>query len=310
MDEKMILLIMLVIVTADFILERTLGYFNSKSAKKPIPEELKGIYDEEKYRKSQDYNRTVTNFGNWMAVLSFVVTICALYFGWFGWLDKWIRNFSPLAPVTSLIFFGILFLLSEVIGTPFSYYQNFVIEEKFGFNKMTKKTFWMDKLKGLILTIIIGGILISLLLYLIMTMGSGFWIYFWAVITLFVLFMNVFYTSLILPLFNKLTPMEEGTLYDSIKSYSEKVRFPLKNIFVMENYKAIDRNKEVGSTHSLLTKGMVPGIIYGKGSEPTKIALEDKILNARTLNIILSINCETIVEALFLNQRLVFLFFK
>ena len=237
MDEKMILLIMLVIVTADFILERTLGYFNSKSAKKPIPEELKGIYDEEKYRKSQDYNRTVTNFGNWMAVLSFVVTICALYFGWFGWLDKWIRNFSPLAPVTSLIFFGILFLLSEVIGTPFSYYQNFVIEEKFGFNKMTRKTFWMDKLKGLILTIIIGGVLISLLLYLIMTMGSGFWIYFWGVITLFVLFMNVFYTSLILPLFNKLTPMEEGTLYDSIKSYSEKVQFPLKNIFVMDGSK-------------------------------------------------------------------------
>jgi STE24 endopeptidase len=112
-----------------------------------------------------------------------------------------------------------------------------VIEEKFGFNKMTPKTFWLDKLKGYVLTLLIGGTLLAALIYLVMAMGSGFWVYFWIIITVFILFLNVFYTSLLLPLFNKLTPLEEGSLKESIQAYSEQVNFPLKNIFVMDGSK-------------------------------------------------------------------------
>ncbi len=233
----MILILLLIIVSADFIVERVLSFLNSKSAKKPIPKALDGIYDEEKYKQSQAYNDTVSRFSNWSAIFSFVLTIAALYLGWFGAVDKWIRTFSPFDMATSLIFFGVIYLIGEVISTPFSYYKTFVIEDKFGFNKMTRKTFWMDMLKGFMMTVILGGILVTSLLYLIMVMGSDFWIYFWGIITLFVLFMNVFYTSLILPLFNKLTPMEDGELYKSIKQYSERVNFPLKNIFVMDGSK-------------------------------------------------------------------------
>ena len=236
-NEQTILIVLLAIITIDFVFERVITALNNRSSKKPIPPELDGIYDSEKYAKSQAYQRATSKFGTLIATMSFVLMFAAIYFGWFGLLDKWLRGFSPFAPLTTLMFFGAVFIISDVFGTPFSWYQTFVIEEKFGFNKMTQKTFWLDKVKGYVLTLLIGGILLAALIYLVMAMGSGFWVYFWIIITVFILFLNVFYTSLLLPLFNKLKPMEEGPLKESIQAYSEKVNFPLKNIFVMDGSK-------------------------------------------------------------------------
>ncbi len=234
MNEIVILNIILVIVLFDFTVERVLNYLNHNSSKKPIPEELEGVFDEEQYNKSQRYQGVLNRFGNFSATFSFIITFLALYLGWFGWLDGWLRTFSPLDLVTTLIFFGVLFVISDLIALPFSIYRTFVIEEKFGFNKTTVKTFILDKIKSYVLTIIIGGVLLVIFLYLVSAMGSGFWIYFWVVITVFVLIMNMFYTSLILPLFNKLKPLENGDLKSSIETFSQKVSFPLKNIFVMD----------------------------------------------------------------------------
>lgn len=237
MTEQTIFTILLVIITFDFALERILSFLNRKSAKKPIPEELEGIYDEERYAKSQAYQAEVSRFGTFSATFSFVILILAIYNGWFGLLDEWIRTFSPLSLVSPLIFFGILFIISDLINIPFSIYRNFVIEAKYGFNKMTAKTFILDKIKGYILTIIFGGLLLAVLIYFVNAIGSDFWYYFWAVMAAFVLFANFFYTSLILPLFNKLTPMDDGELKSSIQSYCDKVNFPLKNIFIMDGSK-------------------------------------------------------------------------
>ena len=237
MSEQSLFYLLLGIITFDFILERTLSYLNRKSAKEPIPAELDGIYDEEKYATSQAYQAAISKFSTYSAGFSFVVLFLTIYFGWFGLLDQWIRGFSPLSFVTPLSFFGVLFVISDVIGIPFSLYRNFVIEEKFGFNKMTLKTFVMDKIKGYLLTIIIGGLLLSTLIILVNVVGEEFWWYFWAVMTAFTLFANLFYTTLILPLFNKLKPLEETELKSSIESYSKKVNFPLTNIFVMDGSK-------------------------------------------------------------------------
>lgn len=237
MSEQTIFIILLAIISGDFLLERILQYLNSQSAKKKIPKELEGIYDEEKYARSQEYNRESGRFGMLTATLSFILLFAAIWFGWFGMLDKWLRTFSPFAPITTLMFFGVIFILSDIVGTPFSLYQTFVIEQKYGFNKMTQKIFWMDKIKSYLLTIIIGGLLLSALIYLVMLMGSEFWIYFWVIITVFILFLNIFYTSFLLPLFNKLTPMVDGALKTSIQAYSDKVGFPLQNIFVMDGSK-------------------------------------------------------------------------
>ncbi|MFZ9046700.1 MAG: M48 family metallopeptidase [Cyclobacteriaceae bacterium] len=237
MTESSILFVLLIILSADFLLERILGFLNRKSSKQPIPKELTGIYDDEKYEKSQAYQHALGRFGNFSATFSFLLTFSAIYFGWFGLLDSWMRTFSPLDMLTTLMFFGVIFIISDLIGTPFSLYQTFVIEERFGFNKTSFKTFILDKLKGYVLTIIIGGVLMLVLLYLIASMGSDFWLIFWGVIVVFTLLMNMFYTSWILPLFNKLTPMEEGSLKEKIEAFSQKVSFPLTNIFVIDGSK-------------------------------------------------------------------------
>lgn len=237
MTEQTIFYLLLGIITFDFLLERMLGYLNRKSSKQPIPKELEGIYDEEKYAKSQAYQSEVSRFGILSASFSFALTFCAIYFGWFGVIDDWIRTFSPLDMVSTLIFFGVLFIISDIISIPFAIYSNFVIEAKYGFNKMTVKTYILDKLKGYLLSIIIGGILLSVLIYMVNFIGRDFWIYFWIVIAAFMLFANMFYSSLILPLFNKLKPLENGELKKSIEDYSRKVKFPLSNIFVMDGSK-------------------------------------------------------------------------
>ncbi|MDW3194080.1 MAG: M48 family metallopeptidase [Cytophagales bacterium] len=237
MTESAILNLLLAIVVLDFLLERVLGYLNDKSSKASIPSELSGVYDEDQYQKSQEYQRVTGKFGNFTATFSFLLTLSALYFGWFGWLDQAIITSGTSDLFSTLIFFGIIFIGSDLLSTPFSIYSTFVIEERFGFNKTTVKTYLLDKIKGYVLAIIIGGLLISVLLVLIEMMGTNFWIYFWIVITVFVLFINVFYTSWILPLFNQLKPIEEGELKSSIEAFSKQVGFPLSNIFVMDGSK-------------------------------------------------------------------------
>lgn len=237
MTETLILSLLIGITLADFLLEQVLHILNSRSSKKPIPAELAGVYQEAEYAKSQEYHRVSDRFDRVTAFFSVSLMLLALGFGWFGLLDKWLRQFSPFEPITPLLFFGCLFLLSDWLSTPFSWYHQFVIEERFGFNKMTQRTFWTDKLKGYLLTIIIGGVLLAVLISMVMFMGKGFWLYFWVVITVFILFLNLFYTSLLLPLFNKLTPLEDGELKASIFAYAYKVGFPLQNVFVMDGSK-------------------------------------------------------------------------
>lgn len=237
MDQTTILYVLLAIVTFDFAVERILHLLNRKSAKKPIPAELEGIYDEQGYAKSQSYLTEISKFGTFSATLNFVLIFLALSQGWFGWLDDIVREYAVISLITPLYFFGVLFVATDILGTPFSIYRQFVIEEKYGFNKMTMKTFWMDKVKGLLLGAIIGGLLLAIFMVLIEFMGSNFWIYFWLIMIAFTLFANMFYTSLILPLFNKLTPMEDGELKASIQAYCEKVNFPLKNIFIIDGSK-------------------------------------------------------------------------
>lgn len=227
----------MVILTLEFIVESILAFLNNKSSKKSIPVELDGIYDEERYQKSQAYQTEVSKFSRFTSSISFLVSFLAIALGWFGWLDNYLRELSPFNMVTTLLFFAILFIVNDLITIPFVLYKNFVVEEKFGFNKMTLKTFLLDKLKSYVLTFLIGGLLLSALIYLVESIGMNFWVYFWGIMVAFMLFANLFYTSLILPLFNKLTPLENGALKQSIKNYCEKVNFPMTNIFVMDGSK-------------------------------------------------------------------------
>ena len=237
MSEKVIVIFILGVLIFDFLIDLLLSFLNEKSSKNPIPNELSGIYDDEKYQESQDYQNTTGRFAKVSSTLSLIVMVVAIWFGWFGFLDDWVRNLVPRAPVTPLIFFAILFLISDLMSTPFSLYRNFVIEARFGFNKMTLKTYFADKLKGYLLTAFLGGGLLLVFVWMVEVIGADFWWYFWIVVTVFLLALNMLYTSLLLPLFNKLVPLEDGKLKTSIAEFAENVSFPLTQVFVIDGSK-------------------------------------------------------------------------
>jgi STE24 endopeptidase len=233
--------IILAILVIDFLFDRLLDYLNSTRWSNKLPSELQGIYDEDKYRKSQNYLRENMRFGLLTSSLSFVLIIAFLLLGGFPFLDNWVRQYTEHPILMALLFFGIIGLASDLLSTPFDIYHTFVIEEKYGFNRTTPKTYVADKLKGWLLAIILGGGLMAVIIWFYQVAGSYFWLYAWAFLTFFSIFMAMFYSTLIVPLFNKQTPLEEGELRDAIEKFSQKAGFKLDNIFVIDGSKRSSR---------------------------------------------------------------------
>ena len=162
----------------------------------------------QEYKKSQAYKSVNYKFGLGTSLFSFALTLGFLLLDGFEYVDNFARSYSENPILVALIFFGIIMIASDIITTPFEYYKTFVIEEKFGFNKSSKKTFILDKLKGLLMTVLLGGGIIALIVWFYQLTGNQFWLYAWGIVTIFTVFMNMFYSKLIVPLFNKQTPLE------------------------------------------------------------------------------------------------------
>lgn len=237
MNANTLFYVIIAILIIEFIIDRVLVYLNAKHYKDNIPNELKDVFDQNEYQKSQEYKRTNYKFGWVTATFSLVITLAFLIFGGFEWVDSAARNVSTNPMVIALIFFGIIMIGNDILTTPFSYYSTFVIEEQFGFNKSTKKLFWIDKLKGWLMTLVLGGGILALIIWFFEWAGSHFWIYTWALVALVSLFLNLFYSRLIVPIFNKQQPLEEGNLKNLIEEYAHKVGFEIKNIFVIDGSK-------------------------------------------------------------------------
>ncbi|WP_321289809.1 M48 family metallopeptidase [uncultured Sunxiuqinia sp.] len=225
------------ILTFDFIFERYLDYLNTTRWSDQLPAGVKGIYDEEKYRKQQLYSKTNHRFGMLTSSFSFLLIMLMFFFQGFALVNGWAMNISSNPIWSALLFFAILMLASDILNTPFDLYSTFVIEEKFGFNKTTAKTYILDKIKGWLLGAIIGGGLLALIIFIYLKTGQWFWIYVWIVISVFSIFMAMFYSSLIVPLFNKQTPLEDGELKQAIQNFAGKVGFKLDNIYVIDGSK-------------------------------------------------------------------------
>lgn len=219
------------------MLDRILDYLNSTYWSNTLPAELEGIYDAEKYKKSQEYEKVTTRFSILTSTISTTVLLLIIYYGGFAYLDDFVRQFTTHPILMALMFFGIIGFAADILLTPFSLYSTFVIEEKYGFNKTKLKTYFFDKVKGWLLGAIIGGILISLIVWIYISTGEWFWVIAWAAIGGFTIFMTMFYSQIIVPLFNKQTPLEDGELRNSIESFAQKVGFKLTNIFVMDGSK-------------------------------------------------------------------------
>ncbi|MBT8187325.1 MAG: M48 family metallopeptidase [Croceitalea sp.] len=237
MQSQSLFYLIIIILVAQYAIDTFLDYLNAKKFGDQPPNELSDIFDQEAYLKSQEYKKENYRFGLFKDFISLAVTLAFLIFGGFEWLDTLIRNFTNNQVVMALLFFGALVLGSNIIALPMSYYQTFVIEERFGFNKSTRKLFFFDILKGWLLTAILGGAILAMVIWFLQWAGPNFWIYVWGVFACLVIFMNLFYSKLIVPLFNKQSPLEAGALKESIENYAHKVGFELKNIIVIDGSK-------------------------------------------------------------------------
>ena len=237
MNPTTLFYILIAILILNFIIDKVLDILNSRHFDDVIPSELEDVYEKEEYEKSQAYKKTNAKFSTITGLFSLVVTLAFFFFDGFKYVDEIARGYSSNTIVITLIFFGIILIGSDLINIPFSIYKTFVIEEKFGFNKTTKKTFVFDKIKGLLMTVVLGGGLLALIVWFYEFSGSNFWIYAWVVVAIFSVFMNMFYSKLIVPLFNKQKPLEDGALKTAIEDYAQKVGFTVNNIFVIDGSK-------------------------------------------------------------------------
>ena len=261
------------ILLFSYILSGYLDKLNSKNRNKNIPKELEGIYDDEKYKKSQEYGKANSKFSFISSTFMIILTLGMFLFFGFNALNEIAISLSDHIIWSALIFFGILMFASDLIGIPFSIYSVFVIEEKFGFNKTTVKTFIFDKIKGWLLGGLIGGGILALIIWFYTLTEEMFWVYAWIALTVFSVFMAMFYSSIIVPLFNKQTPLEAGELRDAIEDFSKKSGFKLTDIYVID-----------GSKRS--TKANA----YFSGLGPKKrIVLYDTLINDLTVDEIVAV---------------------
>ena len=237
MSSETIFFIIVVFLCLDFVLERVLESLNSKHMSPVLPDSLKGIYDEKEYSRFQSYKRENGRLDSWSSGVGFVVMIVFLVAGGFGWYNSWVVSLTDSVVWQTILFVVGLSVVSSVLDIPFDYYATFRIEEKYGFNKTTRRVYWLDTVKELFLSLVLGGVLLALVVWFYTWAGTYFWLYAWGAVTLFSVFMAMFYSQLIVPLFNKQTPLQEGSLRDKIQAFAGKVGFKLDNIYVIDGSK-------------------------------------------------------------------------
>ena len=265
--------ILIAIIILNFLKDSILDYLNSKYFDKKIPEIISDIYDEEKYLKSQDYKKSNYKFNRISSIYSLLILLLFFYFDGFLFIDNYSRSVFDSELIISLSFFGIIYFGNDLLSIPFSIYHTFILEEKFGFNKTTSKTFIIDKLKSWLLTILFGGGILSFIIFQFESIGQDFWIVAWIFMSVLTVLINGLYAQIIVPLFNKQTKLEDGELKDEIEKYSTKVGFNLSNIFVVD-----------GSKRSTKANAYFSGFGNQK-----RVTLYDTLINKLNVNQIISV---------------------
>lgn len=224
-------------VAMDFAIDTYVNFLNHRSSKKPVAPEIADLYDPAEQKRSVAYAAANYRVSLISSCISFILMILALTFNWFANLDDFVRSRFDSEIVISLVFIGVLALISNLISLPFGIYSTFKVEAEFGFNKSTPITFITDLIKGLALTVVIGGGLLTLVLWLYQELTATFWIWAWLLFAGFSLFLFMFATKIFLPLFNKLTPIEDGELKTEIARYCDSQGYSLGKLFVMDGSK-------------------------------------------------------------------------
>jgi STE24 endopeptidase len=232
-----IALIILLALLVDFFLNGLADYLNLSRLRDDLPAAFKGVYDPDRYRQSQAYLKVNTRFG-WITAVFDLIVLLVFWFGrGFPLLDQWVRSFNYGPVVGGLMYMATLMLFKAVLSLPFGIYHTFVIEERFGFNQTTWKTYILDRLKGLLLAVLLGAPLLSAVLAFFEYAGSNAWWLCWTAVTIYMLGVQFIAPTWIMPLFNKFTPLENGELKTAIMSYAGSIKFPIENVYVMDGSK-------------------------------------------------------------------------
>ena len=318
-------IIIFIALTLEFALELVGNLLNLKALKLELPTALEGIYKAEDYRKSQEYIRSTTRFGLIGSSFTLLLLLAFWFSGGFNWFDQVVRawNFVPL--VNGLLFIGILVFAYSLLTLPFSIYGTFVIEEHFGFNRTTPRTFFLDLVKGLGLALLLGGPLLAAILALFQYAGTYAWLYCWAAVIIFSLTVQYIAPIWILPLFNKFTPMESGELKEAILGYAHSVNFPVKNVFVMDGSKrssrsnafftGFGRNKRVALFDTLIAQHSVPEMVavlaHEVGHYKKKHILQGTIINILHMGVVfallsLFLHSSGLYQAFYMSQESIY----
>ncbi len=255
----------------EYGLDLAANLLNLRALRYDVPPELKGVYDPADYRRSQEYTRVSTRFGFIVSTFTLAVVLAFWFSHGFGFLDQVLRGWGLPYVVTGLVYIGILLGGYMLVTLPFSVYGTFVIEQRFGFNRTTPRTFIADRIKSLALAAVLGGALLTALLLLFQYAGTFAWLYVWAAVIIFMLAVQYIAPNWIMPLFNKFTPMPDGELRQAILSYARSVDFPLKNIYVMDGSKrstrsnafftGFGRNKRIALFDTLIAQNTVAEMV-------------------------------------------------
>ena len=267
------LIIVLVLLIGDYLLSFFIEKANLSALRLEVPQEFKDVYDAEKYKKSQEYLKENTSFSLVTGGVFLLVTVAFILLGGFNLVDRFARSFHLGAILSGLVFAGALVLLSEFMGIFFSAYHTFVIEQKYGFNRTTVKTFIADLIKKIILTFIIGGVIFALILWFFAKAGALAWIYCWIATVLFELFVVFISPVFIMPLFNKFVPLEEGELKTKIEAYAKEHGFAMQGVYTID-----------GSKRSSKSNAFFAG--FGKSR---RIALYDTLIKQHTTDELVAI---------------------
>jgi len=221
----------------EYLLDLMLDLLNVKASKRPIPNILHDLYDGKAYKRQQLYFRANKKIGFISSLIDTIVGISLFAFGAYGWMDGVVREIADSEIIRTLLFMGIFSLIGGLVSLPFDIYHTFVIEQRFGFNKITPRLFVMDLLKGLMLSVLIGGGLLALFSWTYGMTREWFWLLAWGVMAIVTLVIQYFYSTVLVPLFNKQTPLPEGALRNAIEQFAQSVKFELKNIYVIDGSK-------------------------------------------------------------------------
>ncbi len=293
--------IILAAVIVEFVVDVVSNLLNLRALKPEAPEGLEDVYEPDEYRRSQEYTRITTRFGLVTSTFKLALFLAFWFLGGFNALDEWVRDFGVHVIFEGLIYLGVLFAAYSVVTLPFGIYATFVIEERFGFNKTKWPTFIADRLKGLVLLVVLGGPLIAALLAFFEYTGSLAWLYAWGAVTLFILAMQFIVPTWIMPLFNKFNPLEEGELRTAITDYARSVDFTIDNILVMDGSKrsskanafftGFGRNKRIALFDTLVENHTVAELVavlaHEIGHYKMKHILQGMALSIAQIGIIL-----------------------